>query len=427
MSNSEYEVLPMLKNTKSIPIERGTYERLLQLTSGRVYDPMIEGLPDGTYEVKYTKKTGTDEMRFVFPHLDEKEFGWIVKKVKRKTKQGEKEIQEVLHFDELARKVVLIHLLFAYATGSSHFVYRPWDMLYWLKMTDRKRGILRDRVTAITHALALAAVIVKDKAGKETKYTHIISLADRGKGRNRELEVSLWGDAFMPLWPELMKQLKKEGKLPPFVRQPTAELAYSPRGGKYRKYAENFVYWARKYEGMGKRFWPIKIETLLIKAMRMTPEQVKQHSKRELEDVLLQAQVHGKRHEVVIRWYNWADSQKLSKSRWLNSKIRLEFPHREVKLFRQLTFADKAPRDVPGDIQITEIANWLHEGRFETTRHYETSVKMLKDAQQVLGKETLQKTFDWVVNESINPHPKNFWEKIEEALKGRAKDELSTE
>ena len=83
MNKGEYEVLPTLKNTKIIPIERGTYEQLLQLTSGRVYDPMIERLPDGTYEVKYTKKTGTDEMTFIFPHLDEKEFKWIVKKVKR--------------------------------------------------------------------------------------------------------------------------------------------------------------------------------------------------------------------------------------------------------------------------------------------------------------------------------------------------------
>jgi len=417
MEKGEYEVLPTLKNTKIIPIERGTYEQLLQLTSGRVYDPMIERLPDGTYEVKYTKKTGTDEMTFIFPHLDEKEFKWIVKKVKRKTKQGEKEIQEVVNFDELARKVMLIELLFAYGTGSSHFVYRPWDMLYWLKISDRKKGILRDRVAAITHALALAAVIIKDKTGKETKITHIMTLVDRGKGRNRELEVSLWKDGLFPLWPELMKQLKKEGKLPPFVRQPTAKLAYNPRGGKYRKYAENFAYWARKHEGMGTRFWPIKIETLLIKAMRMTPKQVKQHSKKELEDILLQAQLQGKRHEVVIRWYNIPNSEKLSKSQWLKSKIRLEFPRREMKLLRRLGSADKAPRDVPGDTQITEIADWLHDEEFGTKRSYKTSVKMLKEAQQLLGEKRLQETFNWVSEDSYNPHPKLFWEEIEKEFK----------
>ncbi|MFQ6065833.1 MAG: hypothetical protein ACE5K3_00965 [bacterium] len=412
----EHNILKTLVNRKILPIDRRTFDRLLQLTSGQIYDPLIQESPDGTYTVKYTKKTGRDEIRFIFPNLDEKDFKWIVRKRKITTKRGKKEIKEILNFDDLARRVLLIELFFAWGVGSPYFVYRPWDMLYWLDMSDRKKGILRDRVTSISHALALATVIIKNEGGDETKITHLMSLADKGKGRNRVFEVFLYEDAMMPLWPKLMKELKKEGKLPPYVRYPVPGLAYNP---KQSKYVQNFIHWAIKQEGMGKKFYPMKVETVLIEAMRMTPEKIRHDTKKKLEDVLYQGLIEGKKDKVITGW-DIANTKKVFKPEFLKSKIKIYFPTRQPQLFKLLGTIDKEVlKDKPEDIQIIEIADWLHEEEFQTKRAYKTTVKMLKQVRKQLGGEKLQEIFKWVTEDSNNPHPKKFWEEIE--------DELSTD
>lgn len=414
------EVLNTLEKRKVLPVDSKTFNRLLQLTSGRIYDPLIQELPDGTYEVKYTKKTGTDEARFIFPNLDKKQFRWIVKKVKTQTKEGEKVTEEILNFDNLTRKVLLIELLFAWGAGSAEFVYRPWDMLYWLGMTDHKKGKTRDRVTSITHALALATVVIKNKTGEETRITHIMSLVDRGKGRKQELEVFLHKDAMMPLWPALMKQLKKEGKLPQTVGYPVPALAYRP---KRPAYAHNFIDWARKHKGMGQIFFPMKVETVLTEAMRMTPEQIKDRTKRQLEDILDLALVEGKKDEVTTGWRK-SDAEELSKSRFLKSKIKVWFPEKRRQLFEYPHSVDEKATggDVSEDKQVTEIAKWLHQEEFGTKRDYETSIKMLREARRRLGQRELQKTFHWISEESNNPHPKAFWDEIEKDLRKKRRE-----
>lgn len=410
------EVLTTLENRRILPVDFKTYDRLLRLTSGRIYDPLIQRLADGTYTVKYTKKSGTDEIRFVFPSLDEKQFGWIVRKVKRKTKQGEKIDQEIVNFDDLARRVLFIELLFAWGTGSEEFVYRPYDMLYWLDLSDHKKGFLRDRVTAITHALALAVVIIKKQNGEETRIEHFMSLVDRGKGPDRKLEVSLYRNALMPLWPALMKQLKKNGKLPQTVGYPVTALAYIP---KRLQYVSNFIDWAREYKGMGQTFWPMKIETVLIAAMRMTPEQTRYRKKTLLEDMFFNALIEGKKEGVITGWGKFPETEKLSKSEFLKFKIKLFFPDKRRELFEypHLVEEKTAEEDLSEDKQIDEIAAWLHQKEFETKRNYRKTVKMLREAKKRLGKKELRVIFLYVTERSDNCHPKAFWEEIGKELR----------
>jgi len=424
MSKGENEVLQTLKNRKILPIDKKTFERVLRLTSGQIYDPLIQQLPDGTYTVKYTKRAGKDEVRFIFPNLDENDFKWIVRKVKRKTKQGEKEIEEILNFDDLARRVLLIHLFFAWGVSASRFVYRPYDMLYWLDRLGQKKGKMRDRVTSITHALALATVIMKNEADEEINITHLMSLIERGKSRNREFEVSLNEDVLIPLWPGLMKQLRKEGKLS-YVRYPVARLAYKP---KRSKYVQNFVDWAVKQHGFANRSWPRKVETLLIDAMRMTPEEIKRerNTKIKLHWMLIDGLIEGKGGGVITGW-DIPKTGKLSKSQWLKTTIKIYFPkqERQPQLLEFLGGMKKA--DVPDEALVLEIADWLHNEKFGTRRSYKTTIKMLKQTIEKLGKETVHKTFEWVTEDSNNPHPMRFWEKIEGDLKKQAKNELSTD
>ena len=424
MSKGEYEVLQTLKSRKILPIDKKTFERVLRLTSGQIYDPLIQQLPDGTCTVKYTKRAGKDEIRFIFSNLNEKDFKWIVRKVKRKTKQGEKEMQEILNFDDLARRVLLIHLFFAWGVSDSRFVYRPYDMLYWLDRLGQKKGKMRDRVSSITHALALATVITKNEADEEIKITHLMSLIERGKSRNREFEVSLNEDALMPLWPGLMKQLKKQGKLS-YVRYPVARLVYKP---KQSKYVQNFVDWAVKQYGFANRSWPRKVETLLIEAMLMTPKEIKRekNTKIKLHWMLLDGLIEGKRDGVITGW-DIPSTKKLSKSQWLKTTIKIYFPKQEKRpqLLQFLGAIKKT--DVPDDVLVTEIADWLHDEKFGTRRSYKTTINMLKQTIEKLGKETVQKTFEWVTEDSNNPHPMRFWEEIEGDLKKQAKNELSTD
>lgn len=254
-----------LQERKTIPINAAVYDVLRDITTGKGHLVEKTKLKSGNWYLRYQKRVGGKTITLAFPEVPAES------------------VKYVADLGLLARKAFIGCLGFAFVQESHRVEVSPKYVLCLLGYEDKNVGKIRQRLDSIFVTLAYAAYRFDYDDGSYREIGHLLNKVSWfGKTKNSLMIIELNQPVVKAIFPEFFEALKlgfeavpEVYKISPderFINYPVARLNFTKR---VEERIENLLDYLIKYQGLGKKVYPMKMVTLLTEGMGMSPERVK--------------------------------------------------------------------------------------------------------------------------------------------------------